>query len=597
MSVAFHENSDRRLASGVPPGGATHAGDSLRLKAALDRIVYDSLRPVSLGAGLLFAILAFSHAIVLPKIEAVPMTITAALSAGALSGFWYLLGRRALPLSLANALGAGVFGVAWLNAILHLLLTFEPRQSTNFALLIIGAGCFFLGTGWFALCAGATVVSWVAAVCLAPASRDWVHFGFMLLAGSVLSLLVFTVRLRTFRRLEEMRAQDESRQLDLEEAMRDARMSEERYRDLVENSGVLIGTHDTAGRVLTVNRAVLEFLRQPDPTELIGRRVADFLPPEMLADFEVYLKTVLTLGRARGLMSVTTPKEKKIIEYDNSLRVDGLDRPIVRCIGRDVTQRLQREREIKQLNQDLRRRAEELEVANRELASFAYSVSHDLRAPLRHIAAFARLLEESYGGAAPPEAADWLSQIQDGARRMGSLVDDLLSFSGLGRRELSRSRTDLNVLVKFVYEDLAVDWRDRDVRWELRDLPVLDCDSHLVRQVLTNLLSNALKYSRNCQPAHIEIGCQSTDGERAIFVRDNGVGFDPKYAGKLFGVFQRLHRAEEFEGNGVGLAIVQRIVHKHGGRVWAESDPGHGATFFFTLSPPLDEQIPAAPGG
>ena len=598
MLTAFSQNSGGASAHDVvarwlfPPAGEP------RCQAALDRIVYDTIRPVSLGAGLLFAILALSHAVILPKGVALPMAITAGLSACTLGGLWYFLGRRELPLSFANLIGAGVFGVAWFNAVLHLLLTFDPRQSTNFALLIIGAGCFFLGPRWFALCAGTTVASWAIAVWFAPASRDWVHFGFMLLAATVLGLLVFTVRLRTCRRLEEMRAQAEGRQQDLEAAMRAARRSEDRYRDLVENSGVLIGTHDITGRVLTVNRAVLEFLEQPDPERLIGRRVSDFLPREVRNDFEVYLNTVLTQGWARGLMRVKTRGDKeKIIEYNNSLRADGLDKPTVRCIGRDVTERVRRQREIRQLNQDLRRRAEELEAANKELASFAYSVSHDLRAPVRHIGAFARLLEESYAGAPPPGAADCLTQIQDGARRMGSLVDDLLNFSGLGRRELIRSRTDLNGLVKVVRDELAVDWKDRAVEWELHDLPVLNCDSSLVRQVMANLLSNALKYSRTRKPALIEVGCAQAGSDSAIFVRDNGVGFDRKYASKLFGVFQRLHRADEFEGNGVGLAIVQRIVQKHGGRVWAESDTDQGATFFFTLGPAAETPVLTTPGG
>ncbi|HEY6293861.1 MAG TPA: ATP-binding protein [Terriglobia bacterium] len=406
----------------------------------------------------------------------------------------------------------------------------------------------------------------------------------MLLIATVLSALVFTIRLRTFRRVEEMRAQDEARQRKLELAIEAVHRSEDRYRDLVENAGVFIGTHDAEGRLLSANRAVLEFLGLSEQGALIGRRVSDFLPREIRAQFDVYVKTVLTKGRAQGLMRVRTRGgEEKIIEYDNSLRSNGLDKPVVRCIGRDVTERLRHDREIKQLNEDLRRRAEELETANRELASFAYSVSHDLRAPLRHIAGFARMLEEGYGGTTPPGATDCLTQIQDGAGRMGSLVDDLLNFSGLGRRELKRSRTDLNALVKIVRDELAIDWKDRSVEWKFQDLPVLDCDSSLLRQVFANLLSNALKYSRTRQPALIEVGRQWIGKECAIFVRDNGVGFNPKYASKLFGVFQRLHRTEEFEGNGVGLAIVQRIVHKHGGRVWAKSGPEQGATFYFTV--------------
>lgn len=227
----------------------------------------------------------------------------------------------------------------------------------------------------------------------------------------------------------------------------------------------------------------------------------------------------------------------------------------------------------------------ELAVANQELEAFSYSVSHDLRAPLRHISGFSKILSEEFGSQLPEEAQRHLQRIQDGTRRMGQLIDDLLNLSRVGRRELQRQATSLENVVRQVLSDLQVECEGRNVKWNIAPLPFVDCDGALLKQVFQNLLSNALKFTRPRKQAVIEIGCEQEEGVPVIFVRDNGVGFNMKYASKLFGVFQRMHRAEDFEGTGVGLATVQRIVQKHGGRVWAEAELDKGATFYFTLAP------------
>ena len=241
------------------------------------------------------------------------------------------------------------------------------------------------------------------------------------------------------------------------------------------------------------------------------------------------------------------------------------------------------------LEQRVAQRTAELAASTEEMESFSYSVSHDLRAPLRHIDGFSKVLLEEYGDRLDDVGRHYLERVRQGTQRMGQLVDDLLNLSRLGRCALELQRTPLGPLVQELVDEMQPDAAGRQVEWRVGALPVASCDRRLIRQVLFNLLSNALKFTRGREPAIIEIGLRGTE----IFVRDNGVGFDPQYAGKLFGVFQRLHRSEDFPGTGVGLATVRRILHKHGGDIRGESAPDAGATFYFTLG--ITEPAGAAP--
>jgi len=238
--------------------------------------------------------------------------------------------------------------------------------------------------------------------------------------------------------------------------------------------------------------------------------------------------------------------------------------------------------ELRESVELLRVAKEAAEASNRELEAFSYSVSHDLRAPLRHILGFAKILGEEYGPTLAPEAQHHLERIQQGAQRMGQLVDDLLSLARVGRQGLRLQVTDLKTLVEEVISESLPDTAERQLEWKIGDLPFVECDPSLIQQVFQNLLSNAVKFTRSRSRALIEVGQRDHEGT-VLFVRDNGVGFNMKYADKLFGVFQRLHRAEDFEGTGVGLATVQRIIQKHGGGIWAEAELDKGATFYFTL--------------
>jgi predicted ATPase/signal transduction histidine kinase len=256
-------------------------------------------------------------------------------------------------------------------------------------------------------------------------------------------------------------------------------------------------------------------------------------------------------------------------------------------LRRENTERQRAEGESRRLNRELEQRVldrtAQLAAANTELEAFAYSVSHDLRAPLRHIDGFVGLLRKGSQAVLDAQSLHYLDTIEHAAHRMGALIDDLLDFSRMGRRELSRREVDLGEVVRDVLRELEPDTRGRDVRWQVGRLPVVTGDRALLRVVFVNLISNALKFTRPRPRAEIQVEGSLGEGEHVVSIRDNGVGFDPHYAGKLFGVFQRLHREEEFEGTGIGLASVRRIIHRHGGRTWAEGEPDRGAGFFFSL--------------
>jgi signal transduction histidine kinase len=295
---------------------------------------------------------------------------------------------------------------------------------------------------------------------------------------------------------------------------------------------------------------------------------------------------------SRPVQSLAAAARRVSEERDYGVRAQAEGRDevglLVEAFNEMLSQIQARDRQLEESMEGLERRVEErtreLTAVNREIEAFSYSVSHDLRAPLRHISGFADLLRKHGQAVLDEKGLRYLGVIGDGARRMGCLIDDLLAFSRTSRTEMREQRVDLAPLARDVIAEIMRDADGRQVEWTVGALPAVTGDPALLRVVLMNLLSNAFKYTNGRAVAHVEMGVDGADGGlTTVFVRDDGVGFDMRFADKLFGVFQRLHSAQEFEGTGIGLATVERIVQRHGGRVWAESSPDAGATFFFTL--------------
>ncbi|MDP1678337.1 MAG: PAS domain S-box protein [Bacteroidota bacterium] len=364
------------------------------------------------------------------------------------------------------------------------------------------------------------------------------------------------------------------------------RKSEAIHKAFFENSmdAVVLGYPD--GTVFAANLAAcILFGTTEEQICKLGRKtLIDQTDPRLWA----YVKERDETGKSQTEVTMIKVDGTKFeADLRTSMYSDSLGKKMVCVIMRDLTERKHAEEEIRHLNAELERRViqrtAQLEAANKELEAFSYSVSHDLRAPLRHVNGYVDLFNKHFSGSLPEKGKHYLDTIADSARQMGTLIDDLLQFSRTSRSEMVESNVDMNEMAQDVLKFLQHEYSNRTIEWNVSSLPRVLCDKAMVKLVWINLLQNAVKFTKTREHARIEIGSVVEDTEYIFYVRDNGVGFDMKYVQKLFGVFQRLHSHADFEGTGIGLANVRRIVLRHGGRTWAEAELNKGATFYFTM--------------
>jgi PAS domain S-box-containing protein len=360
---------------------------------------------------------------------------------------------------------------------------------------------------------------------------------------------------------------------------------EEPYRILAERMNEGAATLTPEGTILFCNRRLAEMTGRP-AEQLLGSSLASILPAKEREAFPELARRALNNDvRVEGYLlrndQTTIPVQLSLSSIPLEESQQG-----VCLVATDLTDQKRAQDEVQRLNAELEqqvdRRTAELQVANNDLEAFSYAVAHDLRAPLRHIHGFSDLLQRDTDSKLSADGRHCLDCILTGTLRMESLLEALLNLSRFGRQAINRRTISLNELVQEVIDDLAPETAKRQIAWKIGKLPPTNCDPALMKIVLANLLANAVKFTRLRATATIEMGEKIVNGETVLFVRDNGVGFDMKYAGKLFGVFQRMHKEKDYEGTGIGLATVLRILQKHGGRIWAEAEPEQGATFYFT---------------
>jgi PAS domain S-box-containing protein len=353
-------------------------------------------------------------------------------------------------------------------------------------------------------------------------------------------------------------------------------------------------THDTIfvrdmSDVITYwNRGAEELYGWTDE-EAMGKGSRQLLQTVFPSPVDEILAELLRSDRWEGELKKTRADGTEVVVASRwSLQRDEHGRAIaILETNNDITERKRREQEIQGLNRQLAERSTELEAINKELEAFAYSVSHDLRAPLRHVAGYTELLQKRVSSALDDKSNHYMAMMLESAKRMGNLIDDLLAFSRIGRAETQKTVVSLAQLVREAITEVQQDAGGRNIVWKIADLPEFYGDRSMLRLVLVNLISNAIKFTRTRAQAEIEVGyANGNEDDLVVFVKDNGVGFDMKYVNKLFGVFQRLHDADAFEGTGIGLATVRRIIHRHGGKVWGEGVVDNGATFYFSAPRP-----------
>lgn len=434
------------------------------------------------------------------------------------------------------------------------------------------------------LVAGAVILTASLAVAVAMKllsypTAFWIAVGSNLL---FLGALVVSLIYRLTREERRRRVTEEQ----LAEQVADMGQLRYRFEAFMSNTPAITFIKDPDGYYLYLNRSI----RGVPPDDLLGKTVAAWAPESVLNRIREEELEVLQSGQSTQRIE-EIPSEMGQIDYYLVLRFpldfpDG--RRFLGGVAVDITDRILAEEEVRRLNEQLERRVlertEQLERVNQELESFSYSVSHDLRTPLRAIDGFARMLLEDHYSQLDSEGQRLLRVVRDNTARMSELINDLLEFSRLSRQPLKPTESvDLSEIARRSFQEATAPLTERQIAFTASETPRVPADASMIRQVLANLIGNAVKFTGPREEGRIEFGGRREESRLVYFVKDNGVGFDQRFAGKLFGVFQRLHHINEFDGTGVGLAIVKRIVERHGGTVWAESQPDKGATFYFSL--------------